>query len=184
MNKMVVSVLGPDRPGIIAAVANCLLEVDGNIENVAQTILQSEFSGTFIVLVPENVTLSVLGQKLNQVMDDLSMRVFVKKLTAPDANPAVTYSEPFVITTRGPDRKGLVAAITAVIAGFGVNVTNLQAVFKGGDDPNRNIMIYEVDLPEGIDMEKFKTALRDKAAELDLRISIQHRDVFKAINRV
>ncbi len=77
MNKMVVSVLGPDRPGIIAAVANCLLEVDGNIENVAQTILQSEFSGTFIVLVPENVTLSVLGQKLNQVMDDLSMRGFV-----------------------------------------------------------------------------------------------------------
>ena len=184
MHKMVVSILGPDRPGIIAAVAKCLLEVDGNIENVAQTILQSEFAGTFIVLVPETVTLSVLGQKLNRVMDDLDMRVFVKKLTEPDSETTVTYSEQFVITTRGPDRKGLVAAITAVIAGFGVNVTNLQAVFKGGDDPNRNIMIYEVDLPEGIDMEKFTSALRKRAVELNLKISIQHRNVFKAINRV
>ncbi len=117
-------------------------------------------------------------------MEALDMRVFVKKLTEPDAKTVVKYSEQFVITTRGPDRKGLVAAITAVIASFGVNVTNLQAVFKGGDDPNRNIMIYEVELPEGIDMEKFTTALRDKASELDLMISIQHRDVFKAINRV
>lgn len=181
---MVVSILGPDRPGIIAAVTKCLLEVDGNIENVAQTILQSEFSGTFIALVPESITLSILGQKMNRAMEPLDMRVFVKKLTEPDIKSVAKYSEQFVITTRGPDRKGLVAAITAVIAGFEVNVTNLQAVFKGGDDPNRNIMIYEVDLPEGIDMGKFTTALRDRAAELDLKISIQHRDVFKAINRV
>jgi len=41
-----------------------------------------------------------------------------------------------------------------------------------------------VQLPEGIDMEKFTTALRNKASELNLKISIQHRDVFKAINRV
>ncbi len=184
MHKMVVSILGPDRPGIIAAVTQCLLEVDGNIENVAQTILQSEFSGTFIALVPESVTLSILGQKMNRAMEDLGMRVFVKKLTEPDGESVVKYAEQFVITTRGPDRKGLVAAITAVIAGFGVNVTNLQAVFKGGDDPNRNIMIYEVELPEGIDMEKFTMALRERAAELNLKISIQHRDVFKAINRV
>jgi len=184
MHKMVVSVLGPDRPGIIAAVAKCLLEVDGNIENVTQAILQSEFSGTFIVVVPESVTLSILGQKMNLAVEGLDMKVFVKKLTSQETESTVKYSEPFVITTRGPDRKGLVAAVTAVIAGFGANVANLQAVFKGGDDPNQNMMIYEVDLPKGIDMERFTTALREKAKVLDLKISIQHRDIFKAINRV
>ncbi|MGD1999862.1 MAG: ACT domain-containing protein, partial [Desulfobacterales bacterium] len=91
---------------------------------------------------------------------------------------------PFVITTKGPDRKGLVAAITEIIARYGVNVTNLQAVFKGGDDPNSNIMIYEVDIPVDIDQQGLYTDLRAKATELSLQISIQHRNIFEAINRI
>ncbi len=49
MKKMIISVLGKDRPGIIAAVTRILFEQDCNIENVSQTILQNEFSGIFIV---------------------------------------------------------------------------------------------------------------------------------------
>jgi len=52
MKKMIISVLGKDRPGIIAAVTRILFEQDCNIENVSQTILQNEFSGSFIVGVP------------------------------------------------------------------------------------------------------------------------------------
>jgi glycine cleavage system transcriptional repressor len=53
MKKMIISVLGKDRPGIIAAVTHILFEQDCNIENVSQTILQNEFSGIFIVGVPK-----------------------------------------------------------------------------------------------------------------------------------
>ena len=93
-------------------------------------------------------------------------------------------SEPFIITTKGPDRKGLVASITEIIARYGVNVTNLQAIFKGGDDPNSNIMIYEVDVPIDIDQRSLYRDLRQKAVELSLEISIQHRNIFEAINRI
>ena len=48
MHKVIVSVLGPDRPGIIATVSQILFEQGCNIENVSQTILQKEFSGIFI----------------------------------------------------------------------------------------------------------------------------------------
>ncbi|MGD2000724.1 MAG: ACT domain-containing protein, partial [Desulfobacterales bacterium] len=57
MNKAVISVLGPDRPGIIAAVTRMLFEKNCNIENVSQTILQSEFSGIFIVALPSEQSL-------------------------------------------------------------------------------------------------------------------------------
>ena len=40
MNKVILSVLGHDRPGIVAAVANILYEQNVNIENVSQTILR------------------------------------------------------------------------------------------------------------------------------------------------
>jgi glycine cleavage system transcriptional repressor len=184
MNKVIISVLGPDRPGIIAAVARVLFLEGCNIENVSQTILQSQFSGIFIVAMPENLTAADLAQGLKEELDPLSLHVFVKAMDSGDPVFAVERSEPFVITTKGPDRKGLVAAITEIIARYGVNVTNLQAVFKGGSDPNNNIMIYEVDIPAGIDQQALYGDLRNKALELQLDISIQHRNIFEAINRI
>ena len=53
-----------------------------------------------------------------------------------------------------------------------------------GDDPGDNIMIYEVVIPEDIDQQSLRRDLRDKAKELMLEISIQHKRIFEAIHRV
>ncbi len=45
-------------------------------------------------------------------------------------------------------------------------------------------MIYEVDVPKETDQTLLYQDLRKKAKELDLDISIQHRNIFEAINRV
>lgn len=184
MKKIIISVFGPDRPGILAAVSRILFEQNCNIENVTQTILQSEFSGSFIAEMPTSLTADALCGLLSEVLTPMRLQPHVKYLE--DSPPALSgkQAEPFVITTRGPDRKGLVASITRIIADFGVNVTHLQAVFKGGLNPNDNIMIYEVDVPVDIDAQAFHRRLRDRAAELGLIISIQHRRIFEAINRV
>ncbi len=184
MSKVVLSVFGPDRPGILAAVSRLLFEQDCNIENVTQTILQSEFSGIFIAEIPERLSVSRLRDLLNSAIEPMDLQAYVKPLQS--SLPALhgKASEPFVITTRGPDRKGLVARITRIIADYGVNVTNLQAVFRGGDNPFDNMMIYEVDIPTDIDQNAFQADLRRQAAELDLIVSIQHQKIFEAINRV
>jgi glycine cleavage system transcriptional repressor len=183
MIKAVISVLGKDGPGIIATVTDVLYKLDCNIENVSQTILQSEFSGIFIIGRGEALGVEVLEGHLRHAFADRDMMVHVKDLPPAQSAECPT-CEPFVITTRGPDQKGLVARITKVIAEFGVNVTNLQAVFKGGDDPEANIMIYEVDIPVTVDTKTLRQALQSKATELELSISIQHLRVFEAINRV
>jgi glycine cleavage system transcriptional repressor len=114
----------------------------------------------------------------------MGLHVYEKPLSRIDSVEAAVESEPFVVTTKGPDRKGLVAAITAILAGYRVNVTNLQAVFKGGRDPNANIMIYEVDIPTDVDHQALRRDLRETASSLSLDISIQHKRIFEAINRV
>jgi glycine cleavage system transcriptional repressor len=184
MPKMIISVLGTDRPGIIATITRILFQNDCNIENVSQTILQAEFSGTFIAQTPDDLTSEDLHARLSEEILPLDLAVHVKVVEECKGYCPPTKTEPFVITTRGPDQKGLVSRITEIIARYGVNVSNLQAVFKGGDDPNDNIMIYEVDVPLDSDQRALRQDLRDKAAELGLRISIQHRKVFEAINRI
>ncbi len=184
MKKMIISVLGKDRPGIIAAVTRILFEQDCNIENVSQTILQNEFSGIFIVGVPKALSEEDLHRHLETGLSPMGLHVYEKRLSEADESQNAVASEPFVVTTKGPDRKGLVAAITAIMAAHQVNVTNLQAVFKGGDDPNANIMIYEVDIPNDANHQALRRDLREKALELSLDISIQHKLIFEAINRI
>ena len=184
MNKFILSVLGHDRPGIVAAVAKVLYEQNCNIENVSQTILQTEFAGSFIITLPPDLSLDSLRDMLLAEMVQMEMHVHIKPIADKIAVQASKASEPFVITTKGPDRKGLVAGISAVISVYGVNITNLKAVFKGGNEPGNNIMIYEVDIPTEIELNDFCRDLRNRAAELALKISIQHRNIFESINRI
>lgn len=184
MKKFIISVLGKDRPGIIAAVTRVLFEQDFNIEDVSQTILQGEFSGIFIATGPDRCEPGTLCTLLHSATARLSMHFHVKRMDPDGYQWTESACESFVITTRGPDRKGLVAEITAVLADHNVNVTQLRAVFRGGDEPGRNIMIYEADIPANIDQVRLKRALNDKGRELNLEVNIQHKNIFEAINRI
>jgi glycine cleavage system transcriptional repressor len=184
MNKVVISVLGQDRPGILAAVSKILFDMDCNIENVSQTILQTEFAGTFIASLPAQTGLQALARRLESGLGPMDLHVSVRALEHPRPYFPAVDAQPFIITAIGPDRKGLVARITEIIARHGVNVTNLQAVFKGGDEPGDNIMIYEVDIPATCDTRLLRQELKARAEALDLDISIQHRNIFQTINRI
>ena len=184
MNKAIVSILGPDRSGIVAAVSKVLYERDCNIENVSQTTLQFVFAGVFIVSMPADLSPESLGNSLKTKMEPMGLDVHITMLE-PTASPvSPPQSEAFIITTKGPDRKGLVAGISEIIARFEGNITNLQAVFKGGQDPGDNIMIYEIDVPPGMDQQALYRELKKRATELELDIDIQHRNIFEAIHRI
>jgi glycine cleavage system transcriptional repressor len=184
MQKMIVSVLGEDRPGIIAAVTKVMFEHDFNIEDVSQTILQNQFSGIFIATSPRSVSPDDLRQVFETKTVGFDLHFHVRDMGSADVTWTTCDCEPFIITTRGPDRKGLVANVTALLTAHNVNVTQLRAVFRGGDDPGRNVMIYEVDIPLDVDLQALRRTLRDKGLELNLQISIQHKNIFEAINRI
>jgi glycine cleavage system transcriptional repressor len=183
MKKIIISVLGHDRPGIIAAVSEELFQAGCNIEDVSQTILQTEFAGVFIASVPESTTSENLLAKLRKKLDPIGLSVLLREMESSGIWETLP-SQPFVITTLGPDRPGLVAGITGLLASFSVNISNLKAVFRGGDNPNANTMIYEVDIPTALEMNRFREALYERGRELGLDVSLQHREIFEAIHRV
>jgi glycine cleavage system transcriptional repressor len=184
VNKFAVSVLGVDRPGIVAAVSRILRDDGCDIEDVSQTILQGQFAAIFIASAPVGLATEFLTGHLETGLRPLGLSVHLKSIQTPLPAPDGERTEPFVVTTRGPDRLGLVAGIAEIMARFAVNITGLKAVFRGGDDPTRNVMIYEVDVPRDIDHQAFRRSLRQRASELGLDLSLQHRDIFQEINRI
>jgi len=186
MEKVIISVVGNDQPGIVAALSNALFALECNIVSISQTILQSVFGAILIVAAPAGLTREGIKSPLETAVSHLSLDVTVKPFPEgqPEKQPATDDGAPFVITTMGPDKKGLVAATTRVMAAHGVNITNLKAVFKGGDNPLDNLMIYEVTIPEQVVLSNLYRELEEAAAGLDLQINIQHRHIFEAMNRI
>lgn len=80
--KCVVSVLGKDRTGIVAAVATALTECSANIDDISQTILgEGEiFSMTMLVtLAPETCGFNEVQDKLAVVGENLGVQVTLQR---------------------------------------------------------------------------------------------------------
>jgi glycine cleavage system transcriptional repressor len=184
MKKIIITVIGPDKPGIIASVSDLLFSKDCNVENISQTILQSQFAAICVVSIPETLPLEDLELSLNDELGKRDLLVHIKALQEEGPVTGQPETEPFIISTFGPDRKGLVASISRIIAGEDVNISNLKAVFEGGDNPDRNIMIFEVDVPVATDLQRLTDTLKNKATELALDLTIQHKNIFDAVNRI
>ncbi len=185
MDKIIITVLGQDRPGIISMISNILFELECNLENVNQMILQGQFAGFFIVEPPSGADIETLKENIMHRTLNTGLSIHINSFCDTDSGQDITMQgETFLITTIGPDQKGLVAQISAVIAEYKANIEDLKAVFKGGMDPESNIMSYRVFITDDIDRKALFNALRQKAKELDLDIRIQHRNIFDAINKI
>ena len=78
--KCVVSVLGKDQSGIVAAIANVLADCKANIDDISQTILGELFSMTMLVtLSPEGADFNTVQEKLAEVGERLGLQVTIQR---------------------------------------------------------------------------------------------------------
>lgn len=78
--KCVISVLGKDRSGIVAAVSGVLAECNANIDDINQTILGDVFSMTMLVtLDPATADFNTTQERLEQVGADLGVQVHIQR---------------------------------------------------------------------------------------------------------
>ena len=80
--KCVISVLGKDRSGVVAAIATVLAECGANIDDISQTILGEGrmFSMTMMVtLDPAVADFNTVQEKLQKVGDELGMQIIIQR---------------------------------------------------------------------------------------------------------
>ncbi|NPV29724.1 MAG: ACT domain-containing protein [Firmicutes bacterium] len=86
-----------------------------------------------------------------------------------------------IVTVLGHDKVGIIAGIAGVLASVNVNIldisqTVLQEFFA---------MIMIVDLTGcNVDFSTLRKMLEDKGEELELKVTLQHEDIFRFMHRV
>ena len=138
MPELAVAVLGPDRPGVIAALSEVLLAGAGNLEDASMTILRGQFAMTLIVDLPSDA--EAVAAALAPVAGQLGLLISVRD--APAGEPTAA-GQPHVVSVHGADQPGIVHRVTAAIAAAGGNITDLSTRLAGG----LYVLVAEVDLP-------------------------------------
>ena len=79
-NRAIITVLGSDRSGIVAAVAGTLAEHDANILDISQTILQGIFTMTMLVdLGDADVVFAELQEQLGVLSQELGVQITMQR---------------------------------------------------------------------------------------------------------
>ena len=78
--KCVISVLGKDRSGVVAAVSTALADGGANIDDISQTILNDIFSMTMLVTLDPNCSdFNTMQEKLSSIGEDIGMQITIQR---------------------------------------------------------------------------------------------------------
>jgi glycine cleavage system transcriptional repressor len=168
MTSVVVSAVGADRPGIVAAVSRALYECGANIEDASMSILRGHFTMTLVVAGDAGA--AAVEAALAGAARDLGLLLGVREIGDDvETAPAVA---PYVVSVYGADRAGIVARVTGLLADRGVNVTDLTTRLQGGSGAETYVMLIEVDVPETADEAALGRDLAAVAADLGVTATL------------
>ena len=165
MTLHAITVLGHDRPGIIAETTDKLAGLGLNLEDSTMTLLRGHFAMMLICEGPAPE--SDIEAALAPLAADGSLTVTVRELPAEQA--ATADGSSWILSVHGGDRPGIVSAVVAVVAGVGGNITDLTTRLAG----DLYLLVAEVDLPSGTDVEAVERDLAAVAADLGVGVTLR-----------
>ncbi|MBV9867656.1 MAG: ACT domain-containing protein [Abitibacteriaceae bacterium] len=171
---IIITAVGADRPGMAHAVAAKLADYGCNIEDTTMTRLCGEFAMILIVSPPPDIAPADLAIHLSPL--EKSHGLFINCRAVAEVQEQIggqdDYTAPrYMLSVYGPEKSGLVARITGVLAAHGVNITDVQT--RVASHGTVYIMIFEVELPANLEAETLQQSLHNTAHEIGVEVSLR-----------
>jgi len=168
VSLLAVTVIGHDRPGIIADVTAGLAHLGLNLEDSSMTRLRGHFAMTLICAGDRSAP--EVEDALKPITADGSLLVSVREVP-PEPDPEATGTL-YLLTVHGGDRPGIVSAVTRVLAQARGNITDLTTRLTG----ELYVLVAEVDLPGGVDESALAERLAATGRELGVGVTLRRQD--------
>ena len=160
-----ITVLGHDRPGIIAEATDRLAALGLNLEDSSMTLLRGHFAMTLICAGAASD--EAIAEALVPLSADGTLTVTVGEVPH-EQGPAASGTQ-WVLTVHGGDRPGIVSAVVAEVARVQGNITDLTTRLAG----DLYLLVAEVSLPKGADTDAVEQAIKSAAAELGVGATLR-----------
>jgi glycine cleavage system transcriptional repressor len=163
-----VTVLGDDRPGIVAEVTRALADLHGNLEDSTMTLLRGHFA--MVLLVHTGAGAAAVEAALHPLGADGSLVINARVLG--DSAHSEIRGPSYALRVHGADRPGIVATITAVVARHGANIVDLSTRLIEG----LYVMMAELQLAGAGTAAGLEADLQGAAGELGVEVHLSPVD--------
>lgn len=168
-----VTVVGKDRPGIVAATAGVLYRLGCNVEDSSSTMLGGEFSMILIVSHEKPFSKSRLLDEFRGVAEEMGLTVAARTLSPDEVAYQAPEGELCMVSVYGSDRPGIIYRVTKELAERKVNITDLNTKLIGTKEEPVYVLMLEAALPKGIAVEDVAAMLDEIKKELNVEISVR-----------
>ncbi|WP_106537041.1 glycine cleavage system protein R [Haloactinopolyspora alba] len=168
MNHIAVTVIGHDRPGIIAAATAGLSGLGLNLEDSTMTRLRGHFA--MMLICSGDCSPRQVEDALAPLTADGQLEVSARFV--PDDDGVGPAGHPYLLTVHGGDRTGIVSAVTREVAEAGGNITDLTTRLTG----DLYVVVAEVELPAEVDAPALATRLRTVGHDLGVDVTLRAQD--------
>lgn len=168
MTLQAITVIGHDRPGIIAETTRVLADLGLNIEDSTMTLLRGHFA-MMLICAGDRASDEIEGG-LAGLTADGALTVTVREVPEEPEHPAV--GPTYVLTVHGGDRAGIVSTLVGEVATVGGNITDLTTRLSG----DLYVLLAEVDLPGDTDVDALSAALRRAGEDLGVGVTLRRME--------
>ena len=165
MNWQMLTLVGEDRPGIVAQVTDALYQGGFNLGETSMIRLGGNF--TIMMMVGDSRTDQPLTQLLEPVAGELGLQMHIDPIRAALHQHRVPN---FQVRVNGADQAGIVARVTGALAACGFNILELDSDVVGSAEQPVYIMTIQgyAETP----LEDLEAALEPlKAQQIDVHVS-------------
>jgi methionyl-tRNA formyltransferase len=170
--QLVVSIVGPDRHGIVSLLADRAQRYGANWAASRMTRLAGEFAGTVHFEVPREHA-DALSEALRQ-LGSSGLQVVIARSDAASVPAAL---RPFELELVGEDRVGIVSSLTKMLAERGISIENIHTeINRSGVSGKQTFKIgAHLLVPAALPVDALRSDLSALASEMMLDIALGER---------
>lgn len=169
MSTLILTVVGSDRPGLVAAVADVVDAHGGNWGNSRLAELAGTFAGVIEVSVADE-----RSEELRAALSGLDGLLTVAVHTGAETVTPAEAEQQLTIQVLGNDRPGIVREISGALSGHALSIESMTSETRDAAMAGGRLFEAEViaTLPADADPESVRAALERIAADLQVDISV------------
>lgn len=167
---LVLTAVGPDRPGLVSEIAAAIHGAGANLEDSRMAILGGEFALLLLLSGPEQAAEAV-ERAAGPLGEKLGLRLLSKR-TGPGARKDFL---PYRISVTGFDRPGIVLRISEILARRGVNVASLESHLAFAPLSGTPMFVLEAELqvPSEVALAELRRELSAQCDEENLDLALE-----------
>lgn len=167
---IVLTAVGPDRPGLVNQLSAIVTEAGGNIEDTRMAKLGGEFA-VLVFVTGTEASLVELAEQRSRIESTLGLSCFVKPTQKVPPPAGLHYS----FQVSGLDRPGIVESVSEVLAHRSINVASLTSRVSHAPLSGTPMFFLEADLqiPPTVNLGQLRRDLAEACERENLDFALE-----------